>query len=117
MNIGEIEKSQSMILESINIGSSGFFISVVSQVVASAIVALGKALISNNQDEYNKSKQKLYEIAYEESAEVGAKVEVLIQRWDNLVRIRENQRVPTHIIDREIHKIAGEIARLQVHNK
>lgn len=113
MELDEAEKSQSMILESINIGSSGFFISVASQVVAAAIVAVAKALIANDQDAYNNSKQKLKEIAYEESPEVGARVENLIQRWDNLVRLRENKRVPGHVIDREISNIADEIARLQ----
>lgn len=113
MDFIEVKKSQSMVLESINIGSSGFFVAVASQVVASAIVALGKALISNDQDEYNNRKQELKNVAYGESAEVGARVEILIQRWDNLIRIRENQRVPSHIIDREILKIADEIARLQ----
>ncbi len=113
MDLGEVQKSQSMILESINIGSSGFFISVASQVVASAIVALGKALISNDQDEYNNRKEKLKDIAYEESADIGARVEVLIQRWDNLVRLKENQRVPEHVIDQEILRTVNEIASLQ----
>lgn len=113
MNLDEAQKSQSMILESINIGSSGFFISVASQVVASAIVTLGKALISNDQDEYNSRKRELKDKAYEESLDTGARVEVLIQRWDNLVRLRENQRVPTHVIDQAILEIVEEIASLQ----
>lgn len=113
MNIDETEKSQSMILESINIGSSGFFISVASQVVAAAIVALGKALISNDQNTYNSHKQELKDIAYKESREVGVRVDELIQHWDNFERLRENRRVPTHIIDQRISQIAAEIAELQ----
>lgn len=113
MDMKNVINSHSMVLESISIGSSGFLVSVLSQVVATGIIALGKALLEDDKAGYEQKKQELLDIANNEKPDDGARILTLAQRLDNWKRLQESGRVPNDVIEREVKRIMEEIADLQ----
>lgn len=113
MDMDEVLNRHSMVLESISIGSSGFWVSVLSQVVAAGIIAIGKGLLENNASEYATKKQELIDLANQKGEDVGEKVYHLTVRLDGFLRMKEAGRVPDSILDTQINSLYEEIARLQ----
>lgn len=113
MDMKEVLNKHSMVLESISIGSTGFWVSVLEQVVAAGIVAICKGLLGNSDSEYAAKKQELIDLARRESEDVGEKVYRLTVRLDGLLRMKEAGRVPNSVLDTQINSLYDEISRLQ----
>ncbi len=113
LDVNEVETSKSMVLESISLASEGFFIAVLSQVVAAAIIALGKALLDGDKEAYEAQKNNVINKANNEGPDVGARATELLIRMDNLLRLKESGRVPTSMVEYEINRIIEEIKPLQ----
>ena len=102
-----------MILESISLASEGFVMAVLSQVAAEAIIALGKMLLEGDKAGYQAKKNDVIRKANAEGPDAGRRATELLNRWDNLLRLKENGKVPTNVIDYEINRLTEEIKQLQ----